>query len=167
MSLREIYTQVILEHYKKPRNKGTISEPTHVSRCDNPLCGDRITLYLVLQGDSIREAMFEGNGCAISQASASIMTQMIKGKSIQEALALESEFRKMLLEPDYRADPKLLGDLIALEGVKKLHARVKCAVCAWHALNGALEGESAVSTESLADLESSTKEGIELEDWEK
>lgn len=170
MSLREIYTQVILDHYKRPRNKGVLEEATHSARCDNPLCGDKVHLYLKVENKKITGASFEGNGCAISQASASIMTQMIKGKSIAEARDLRENFRKLLLEKDWKPDPRILGDLIALEGVKKLHARVKCAICAWHALEAALEGKDAVDMEKVELSANNKKESlqpVELEEWEK
>ncbi len=167
--LRDIYTQVILDHYRKPRNKGELDDATHMSRCDNPLCGDKVFLWLKVEDEKIVDVKFAGNGCAISQASASIMTQMIKGKTCQEALKLKDSFREMLLEKDYQPDIKVLGELIALEGVKKLHARVKCAVCAWHALDSALKGEAEVSTEKKDMLSAPIEaEGeVELAEWEK
>ncbi len=165
MSLREIYTQVILDHYRKPRNKGKLEDATHTSRCDNPLCGDKVSLYLRLDGERIAEIRFDGVGCAISQASASIMTQILKGKTIEESMKIEQEFRRMLLSQDHEPDINILGDLVALAGVRKLHARVKCATCAWHALDAALKGVETVSTETSDDR---AEEGeIELADWEK
>ncbi|OPX22294.1 MAG: SUF system NifU family Fe-S cluster assembly protein [Planctomycetales bacterium 4484_113] len=145
--LSDIYSEVILEHNRHPRNRGRVESPTHESHCDNPTCGDTIDLSLRVKDGRIEDVKFLGEGCAISQASASIMTQMIKGMSVEDAETLEAEFRRMLLEENYQPDAAMLGDLIALQGVKKLHARVKCAVCAWHALDAALSGAATVSTE--------------------
>ncbi len=169
MSLRSIYTQVILDHYKRPRNKGTINNATHASICDNPLCGDKISLSLKVENDTIVDAKFEGNGCAISQASASMMTQAIKGKTVLEVRHLKDSFRSMLLEKECMPDAKELGDLISLEGVKKLHARIKCAVCAWHALEACLQGRESVSTEEREGGEAPSEKPpiIEPEEWEK
>lgn len=145
--LSDIYSEVILEHNKHPRNRGRVESATHKSHCDNPTCGDTIDLSLRVENGRIEDVKFEGEGCAISQASASIMTQMINGLAVEDAEALEAEFRKMLLAEDYQPDAAKLGDLVALRGVRKLHARVKCAVCAWHALDAALSGTATVSTE--------------------
>lgn len=147
VDLDDIYSEVILEHNKHPRNRGRVENATHESHCDNPVCGDKIDLSLRVRNGRIEDVRFLGEGCAISQSSASIMTQMIKGKPVAEAEALGEEFRQMLLEGDYEPNAAKLGDLIALQGVKKLHARVKCAVCAWHALRAALTGTATVSTE--------------------
>jgi len=149
--LDAIYSEVIMEHYKHPRNRGVVENATHENRCDNPLCGDKIHLTLWVEDRRIEDAKFSGDGCAISQASASIMTEMVSGMSITDAKELEAEFRKMLLEEDHQPDAEKLGDLIALQGVKQLHARVKCAVCAWHALDAALSGVATVSTEREED----------------
>jgi nitrogen fixation NifU-like protein len=144
--LRELYQEVILEHSKTPRN---FKQPAAVNRSAegyNPLCGDHFTVYLDMEGDSIRDIGFKGSGCAISKASASMMTQIVKGKSKQEASALFEEFHKLVTGADEkRAD---LGKLAVFSGVSEFPTRVKCATLAWHTLQAALAGQhDAVSTE--------------------
>jgi nitrogen fixation NifU-like protein len=144
--LRELYQEVILEHSKTPRN---FKEPASVNRSAegyNPLCGDHFTVYLDVEGDSIRDIGFKGSGCAISKASASMMTQMVKGKSKEDAVALFDQFRKLVTGTDKKeAD---LGKLAVFSGVSEFPTRVKCATLAWHTLQAALENQQgAVSTE--------------------
>jgi nitrogen fixation NifU-like protein len=144
--LRELYQEVILEHSKTPRN---FKEPASVNRSAegyNPLCGDHFTVYLNVEGDSIRDIGFRGSGCAISKASASMMTQLVKGKSKQDAVALFDQFRKLVTGTDEKeAD---LGKLAVFSGVSEFPTRVKCATLAWHTLQAALENQQgAVSTE--------------------
>jgi nitrogen fixation NifU-like protein len=144
--LRELYQEVILEHSKTPRN---FKQPAAVNRSAegyNPLCGDHFTVYLDMEGDSIRDIGFKGSGCAISKASASMMTQIVKGKSKQEASALFDQFHKLVTGSDGKeAD---LGKLAVFSGVSEFPTRVKCATLAWHTLQAALAGQhDAVSTE--------------------
>ena len=148
--LRELYQQVVLDHNRAPRNFRTIDRPTRTAEGTNPLCGDQITLYLVLDdGGRIDDIAFQGSGCAISQASASLMTAAVKGKSRAEAEELFHAFHAMvtggLNDP---SDTKTLGKLAALGGVRQFPARVKCANLAWHTLHEALLGSGdPVSTE--------------------
>ena len=134
--LESLYKDVILEHYKRPHNRGALHDASHVQEGVNPSCGDELTLYLRVEDDVIRAVGFEGEGCAISLASASLMTDALKGRSIEQALELSRAFRAMI-----RGGPPApeLGELGALQGVAKLHARVKCATLAWTTLDAALE----------------------------
>jgi nitrogen fixation NifU-like protein len=144
--LRELYQEVILEHSKTPRN---FKQPASVNRSAegyNPLCGDHFTVYLDVEGDSIRDIGFKGSGCAISKASASMMTQIVKGKSKQEASALFQQFHKLVTGTDEKVED--LGKLAVFSGVSEFPTRVKCATLAWHTLQAALAGQNdAVSTE--------------------
>jgi nitrogen fixation NifU-like protein len=144
--LRELYQEVILEHSKTPRN---FKQPPAVNRSAegyNPLCGDHFTVYLDMEGDSIRDIGFKGSGCAISKASASMMTQIVKGKSKQEASALFEQFHKLVTGTDEKEAN--LGKLAVFSGVSEFPTRVKCATLAWHTLQAALAGQhDAVSTE--------------------
>ncbi len=145
---RELYQQVILEHNKKPRNFGKLEPCTHHAHGLNPLCGDDIELTLVVQDGTIQDIRFQGHGCAISQASSSLMTVNVKGKTLQEAETLVQEFRDMIrgqLDPE--THPHHLGRLTLFQGVKDLPSRVKCAVLPWATLHSALQGEATASTE--------------------
>jgi nitrogen fixation protein NifU and related proteins len=142
MDLKTLYREVILDHYKKPRNSTPLSAPTRESKCKNPSCGDRVTLQLGLADGVVKEIGLIGSGCAISQASASMMTQAIKGKSLEQAEATLHEVRRMIVEGAENPRAEVLGDLITLQGVAKLHARVKCAMCGWSALEAALAENS-------------------------
>ncbi|HKR29703.1 MAG TPA: SUF system NifU family Fe-S cluster assembly protein [Terriglobales bacterium] len=145
--LRELYQEVILEHSKAPRNYRELPAANHKAEGFNPLCGDHFTLYLDLDGDTIRDIGFQGSGCAISKASASMMTQSVKGKSKQEAEKLFSEFHK-LVTGQANGNHADVGKLAAFSGVSEFPVRVKCATLAWHTLHAALEGkQDAVSTE--------------------
>ncbi len=145
--LRDLYQEVILEHSKAPRNYRELPSANHKAEGFNPLCGDRFTLYLDLDGDTIRDIGFQGSGCAISKASASMMTQSVKGKSKQEAEKLFSEFHK-LVTGQANGNHADVGKLAAFSGVSEFPVRVKCATLAWHTLHAALEGkQDAVSTE--------------------
>ena len=145
--LRELYQEVILEHSKAPRNYRELPSANHKAEGFNPLCGDHFTLYLDLDGDTIRDIGFQGSGCAISKASASMMTQSVKGKSKQDAEKLFSEFHK-LVTGQANGNHADLGKLAAFSGVSEFPVRVKCASLAWHTLRAALEGkQDAVSTE--------------------
>ena len=149
----DLYQQVILDHNKKPRNFGKLQNHTHAAEGFNPLCGDHLWVYLQVAKapdgtDVIKEAAFEGSGCAICKASASMMTMALKGQSPSAAKTLFSEFQSLLkgeLNPD-TADHSL-GKLKIFSGIWQYPARVKCAALAWHALNGALSNQQTVSTE--------------------
>ncbi|MBI5506672.1 MAG: SUF system NifU family Fe-S cluster assembly protein [Deltaproteobacteria bacterium] len=142
--LRDLYQELILDHGRHPRNSGKLAAATHHADGYNPLCGDKITLYLDVDGGKVRSASFEGQGCAISQASASLMTEGIKGKTVAEVLAL---FRKLTATVTGRDDDAALessvelGKLAVFEGVRQYPMRVKCATLAWHTLRNALEGK--------------------------
>lgn len=131
-ALSELYQEVILDHYRKPRNKHDLEETTHTITLNNPLCGDVIDLLLKVQGGRIADIAFKGKGCSISQASASMMTERLKGKTVDEALSLSGSFTR-LMHGEGGADEEL-GDLRALEGVSKFPVRVKCALLAWNCL---------------------------------
>jgi nitrogen fixation protein NifU and related proteins len=147
--LSELYQQVILDHNKKPRNFKRLEAANREQEGYNPLCGDQITLYLEMDADVIKDVGFQGSGCAISKASASMMTTAVKGKTRGEAEILFDEFHRMVKgELDPESDPHHLGRLTILAGVREFPARVKCASLSWHTLRAALEGEQeAVSTE--------------------
>ncbi|MBX3272413.1 MAG: SUF system NifU family Fe-S cluster assembly protein [Sandaracinaceae bacterium] len=144
--LRELYQEYVLDHGKRPRNFRAIEGATHRGEGYNPLCGDRITLQLLVEGDVIRDIAFSGAGCAISTASASTMTETLMGKTLAEARATFGAFLSMVkgeAEPDYDA----LDKLAVFAGVAEFPMRVKCATLAWHTLNAAIEGAEAVTTE--------------------
>jgi nitrogen fixation NifU-like protein len=143
-----MYQQVILEHNKKPRNFGKLEPCSHQAHGLNPLCGDDIEVTLVVENGRITDIKFCGHGCAISQASGSLMTVNVKGKSVAEAETIAAQFREMIRgELDPSADPNLLGRLSLFQGVKDLPSRVKCAVLPWATLQGAFKGEAVTSTE--------------------
>ncbi len=145
---RELYQQVILEHNKKPRNFGKLEPCTHHAHGLNPLCGDDIELTLIVEDGLVKDLKFSGHGCAISQASSSLMTVNVKGKPVAEAETMVEQFREMIRgKLDPATDPHLLGKLVLFQGVKDLPSRVKCAVLPWATLHSALEGDDAVSTE--------------------
>ena len=147
--LEELYQEVILDHSRKPRNFGKLEGADRSLEGYNPLCGDRLTLYLKLQGDVVTDVAFEGSGCSISRASTSMMTQAIKGRTRAQVEATFGRFHEMVTRaPGSAVDAEDLGDLELLAGVAEFPARVKCATLAWHTLRAALKGEgSAVSTE--------------------
>lgn len=145
--LRELYQEVILDHSKHPRNFRELENPSHDSKGHNPLCGDRLSLYLMVENDVIRDVSFKGAGCAISTASASMMTEALKGKTTKEADALFESFHDVVTGKE-GADEDALGKLAVFAGVRDYPVRVKCATLAWHTLKAALaEQEEAVSTE--------------------
>jgi nitrogen fixation NifU-like protein len=148
--LRDLYQQVIIEHNRAPRNFRALPDASHTAEGSNPLCGDRITLELQVEDDVIRDIGFQGRGCAISQAAASLMTTAVKGKSVAQADALFHAFHDMLMSgTDGPADPAVLGKLAAFGGVRAFPARVKCASLPWHTLRAALEQRAEpVTTES-------------------
>jgi nitrogen fixation NifU-like protein len=147
--LGELYQQLIIDHNRNPRNFGPLDGANRFASGDNPLCGDKIRLYLKVANDLIEEIRFEGSGCAISQASASLMTAAVRGMSPADALSLFKAFHGMVTSPpDAAHNAKALGKLAAFGGVRAFPARVKCANLAWHTLRAALQGEpQAVSTE--------------------
>jgi nitrogen fixation protein NifU and related proteins len=144
MDLRELYQDIILDHGRHPRNFRTIEQPTHSAQGHNPLCGDRVTVYLSLDGDHIADVAFQGRGCAISTAAASLMTEVLKGKTIAEARVLFAQFHARVTGGEAAALPAALEEemdrLEPLTGVKAYPARVKCATLSWHALEAALRG---------------------------
>jgi nitrogen fixation NifU-like protein len=140
-SLQDLYQQVILDHYRRPRNKGPLEGATHSLTLNNPLCGDVIDLMLRVEGDRIEDVRFEGKGCSISQASASMMGSVLEGCTVREALHIMEAFTRMLHgDPDAAGDPEL-GDLRALAGVSRFPVRVKCALLAWNCLDELVGGE--------------------------
>jgi len=147
--LRDLYQELILEHSRAPRNYRELKSPDGKAEGYNPLCGDRFTVYLKMQGDSIQDIGFQGSGCAISKASASMMTQTLKGKTRSEADDLFNRFHKVVTGQTTSANGNQdLGKLAVFSGVSEFPMRVKCATLAWHTLQAALEGkQEAVSTE--------------------
>lgn len=147
--LKDLYREVILDHNRQPRNFGEIADADHVIEGVNPLCGDRMTLYLKLNDGRVEDVRFKGTGCAISVASSSLMTERVKGSTIDQSLALFDRVHHMLTEPTTDGSELAeLGKLAALSGVREYPSRVKCASLAWHALRTALAGADAtVSTE--------------------
>ena len=145
--LRELYQQVILDHNKHPRNFGELDGADRHADGYNPLCGDRLALYMNLDGNVITEVSFVGSGCAISKASASLMTDAVKGKTLAEARRLFDEFHSMITSSETPANLELLGKLAVLAGVRDYPTRIKCASLAWHTLRAAFENsqESASS----------------------
>ncbi len=135
--LTALYQELILDHYRRPRNRGAIESPDASVQMRNPLCGDEITLELAFDGDRVREVKFAGQGCAISQASASMMTQALRGKTRAEADALARRFAEMIAGDAEAAKDPALGELRALAGVARIPVRVKCATLAWQALHKA------------------------------
>lgn len=146
--LSDLYQEVILEHNKNPRNFREIENADKVAEGYNPLCGDQLKLYLAMENDMVKDVAFKGSGCAISKASASMMTQMVKGKTREQAEVMFEEFHRMVLgEMDEEAEENSLGKLKIFAGVREFPARVKCASLSWHTLHAALHNEDAVSTE--------------------
>lgn len=147
MDLKELYRDVILDHKRNPRNFGRLDPADAHADGHNPLCGDRLTVSLRMNGDRIEDVRFDGEGCAISTASASMMTEAVKGKSKGAVAELFGKFHAALTQQDAAPDPAL-GKLAALSGVREFPARVKCATLCWHTLNAALErGKATISTE--------------------
>lgn len=141
--LSDLYQELILDHNRRPRNYGALPDADHVAKGYNPLCGDRLTIYAKLDGDRIAGLSFEGSGCAISKASASLLTDALKGKTVAEADALFTRVHAMLTAPmDQDVDTESMGKLAVLSGVREFPVRVKCASLAWHTLKAALEGKS-------------------------
>ena len=146
--LSDLYQEVILEHNKNPRNFREIADADQYADGKNPLCGDALRVYVSLDGDTVTDVAFKGSGCAISKASASMMTQAVKGKTKSEAEHIFDEFHRMVTgDLDIETDNNDLGKLKIFSGVLEFPARVKCASLSWHTLNAALHGEDVVSTE--------------------
>lgn len=147
-ALSDLYQEVILDHNKTPRNFRAVEGATHSGLGHNPLCGDQLALYVKVEEGVIRDIGFQGKGCAISKASASLMTEAVKGKTIEEAEALFARFHDLLTgPPDVKADARSFGKLAVFSGVREFPARVKCATLSWHTLHTALSGGSPASTE--------------------
>lgn len=145
--LRELYQEVILDHNKRPRNKGRLDDATNEAEGHNPLCGDQVHVTLHTENGLIDQIAFEGQGCAISTASASLMTVAVKGKTLQEAEAIFREFQTMVTSAESEELHEELGEMVALAGVRDYPVRIKCATLPWHTLHAALVGEGKVSTE--------------------
>ena len=149
--LTDLYQQLIVDHYRSPRNRGRLERPTQQAEGYNPLCGDRVTLYLQLDGDVVTDVAFEGSGCAISTASTSIMTQVVKGRTVGEAVTMFDRFHELVAGDDAgaaEASRSDMGKLEAFAGVRRFPARVKCATLAWHTLRAAIDArDDLVTTE--------------------
>ncbi len=145
--LRELYQQVILDHNKNPRNFRLMEPHTHEAEGDNPLCGDHINIYLQMEGDVIKDISFQGKGCAISKASASLMTGELKGKTIAEAEEIFEQFHQLVTDKNLVPDIDELGKLAVFAGVRSFPLRVKCASLAWHTMKSAVKGIEKASTE--------------------
>ncbi|HEX2225142.1 MAG TPA: SUF system NifU family Fe-S cluster assembly protein [Thermoanaerobaculia bacterium] len=137
--LRDLYQEVILDHNRRPRNFGELAGANRRAEGHNPLCGDRVTIFLEVEDDRIRDISFQGSGCAISTASASLMTEALKGRTVAEARGLFHGFHELVTKGTPETEAEALGKLAAFTGVREYPMRVKCATLAWHALQAALE----------------------------
>ena len=144
--LSDLYQEVILDHNRRPRNFRVLEQPSHQAEGFNPMCGDRLNLFLTVDGDIIADVAFQGSGCAISKASASLMTDAVKGQTVGTAKSLFTRFQAMVTTPPDRAVEDL-GKLSVFAGVRQFPVRVKCASLAWHTLKAALERDQKASTE--------------------
>ena len=142
--LRDLYQEVIMDHNKKPRNFRDMPEADHLAHGNNPLCGDTLVVYVKLAGDVIEDVSFQGSGCAISVASASLMTEMLKGKTVTEAQAIYEKFHQQMTDKSVD-NAASLGKLEVLSGVREFPARVKCATLSWHTVHAALESDHDIS----------------------
>jgi nitrogen fixation NifU-like protein len=148
IDLRELYQEVILDHNRKPRNKGALEFPTGRAEGHNPLCGDNVTVTIRTANGTVQDVKFDGGGCAVSTASASLMTEAVMGKTIQEAEHIFRQFQEMVTGSPNRSEEVDLGDLEVLAGVQAYPVRIKCATLPWHTLHAALSGnKDQVSTE--------------------
>jgi len=146
--LRELYQTVILDHNRRPRNRRRPEGADHEAHGDNPLCGDKIDVYVDLEGGTVADVGFEGSGCAISTAAASMMTDAVKGRSVEEVRKMFDLYKEMVTAPkDAPTDSSTLGKLAVFAGVREFPMRVKCATLSWHTLAAALEGGGTVTTE--------------------
>ncbi len=141
--LRDLYQQVIMDHNKKPRNFREMDDANHLAHGNNPLCGDALVVFVKLNGDVIEDLSFQGSGCAISVASASLMTEALKGKTLEEAEHIYQEMHKQLTGDEF--DASTLGKLEVLGGVKEFPARVKCATLSWHTMHAAMDSDHDIS----------------------
>jgi nitrogen fixation protein NifU and related proteins len=144
--LNELYQQVILDHSRKPRHFHVLPEADRMAEGNNPLCGDRYTVYLKLEGDVIRDISFQGSGCAISKASASMMADQLKGKTIADARRYFGQYQNMVTTG--KVDEEAMGKLAAFAGVSHFPMRVKCAILPWRAMLAGLDGQTSVSTDA-------------------
>ena len=144
--LTDLYQEVILDHNRRPRNFRRIETPSHHAEGFNPLCGDKLSLTMQVDGDTVADVAFEGSGCAISKASASLMTDAVRGKSVEEARSLFDRFHRMVTTPP-DAPVEDMGKLAVFAGVRQFPVRVKCASLAWHTLKAALDRQESTSTE--------------------
>jgi nitrogen fixation NifU-like protein len=144
--LGDLYQEVILDHNRKPRNFGDLPDANRRAEGYNPLCGDRVTVSVHLDSDVLKEIRFQGSGCAISKASASMMTESMKGRTRPQAEELFRAFHRLLTEDGATPDPAALGKLVVFSGVREFPVRVKCATLAWHTLRAALENAPGVAT---------------------
>jgi nitrogen fixation protein NifU and related proteins len=147
MELQDLYRDIIVDHNRHPRNFRAMPDADRHADGFNPLCGDKLTLYVKLDGDRIEDVSFNGSGCAISVASASLLTESVKGKTVPEAETLFRQMHELLTRDDVQVDVPRLGKLGALSGVREFPARVKCASLCWHTLDAALHSQEQVSTE--------------------
>ncbi len=147
--LNDLYQEVILDHCKHPRNFLELAHPTCVAQGRNPLCGDQLKLFLAVEGDIVKEASFLGSGCCISKASASLLTEAVKGKSKAEVQKMFDQVHEMVTTGELKGD---VGKLAVFAGVHKFPARVKCAILAWHAVKAALSGEGEPVTTETEDM---------------
>ncbi len=146
--LQELYQQIILDHNRNPKNFGPLDDATQQANGYNPLCGDKVKVYLMVKDGIVEDIRFEGSGCAISKASASVMTTVIKGKTVEEAKEMFESFQQMITSsPQEDVDLDAFGKLAVFAGVREFPSRVKCAGLPWHALTSALDGGEEVSTE--------------------
>jgi nitrogen fixation NifU-like protein len=147
--LRELYQEMLLDHHKRPRNFGKLENANRHADGYNPLCGDRVTVYLVINGDIIEDIAFEGSGCAICTASSSLMTEAVKGKTLEEVEIIFGRFHNLVTsDPDSDIDTEILGKLAIFSGVREFPVRIKCATLAWHTMHAALkEKDNSVTTE--------------------
>ena len=147
--LQELYQEIVMDHNRRPRNFGALENPTNQANGFNPVCGDEVTVFLEVLEGKIIDVSFNGVGCAISKSSASMMTESVKGKSLEQAKAVFKSFRKMITKkPGEEYKSEILGDLEILQGVSQYPTRIKCATLSWHALQSALdEDDDTVTTE--------------------
>ncbi len=145
--LEDLYQEIILDHNKHPHNYREIKECTHKAEGHNPLCGDEVIVYLTIEADQIKDISFQGQGCAISKASASLMTDMLKGLSLAEVHAVFEKIQGILVGNQPIPSLAEIGDVVALGGVRQFPLRVKCATLAWHTMEAALQGKKDISTE--------------------
>ena len=145
--LGDLYQEILLEHNSQPKNFRRLKDATATADGFNPLCGDKITLYIKVEGGAVTDVGFQGTGCAISRASASMLTQSIKGQTVARAQEIFQAFHTMLTEPGAELDYDTLGDLETLSGVIEFPTRIKCAILAWHTMISALDGSGSATTE--------------------